>query len=247
MSKQFYISLSLPVLTCLLFILVSISGCSSSEAVTESSEPQRDLSAMEEIYWERIKESRMNFTDADVEFMNDMIGHHSQALIMSRLAPENDASHSIQTLAARIINAQGDEINLMKRWLSDRDQPVPRVHIDGLNLMIHWPNDHGSHGHQSHGGHNSHQEMHDHSDMPGMLSPAELEELAAAKGREFDRLFLQYMIKHHEGALVMVQTLFAADGAAADREMFDLASGINAEQVTEIARMNLMLENIPDS
>ncbi len=178
----------------------------------------------------------MNFTDADVDFMNGMIGHHAQALIMSRLAPENDASRSIQVLAARIINAQGDEIKLMKRWLDDRNQPVPQVHIDGLNLMVHGPDDH--HGH--HG-------MHDHSDMPGMLSQSQLEELAAANGREFDRLFLKFMIEHHEGAITMVQTLFAADGAAADREMFDLASGINAEQITEIERMKLMLENIPDS
>jgi uncharacterized protein (DUF305 family) len=75
----------------------------------------------------------MNFVQADVDFMTDMIAHHAQALIMSRLAPENDASRSVQALAARIINAQYDEIGTMQKWLRDRKQPVPEVHIDGLD------------------------------------------------------------------------------------------------------------------
>lgn len=225
------------------FIFIALLGCSTTETVTEettseSASQERNISELESIYWERINESRMNFTQADVDFMTGMIAHHSQALIMSRLAPENTSTRSIQVLASRIINAQGDEIKLMQRWLSDRDQPVPEVHINGLNLMIHGMDDHGDHGHHA---------MHDHSGMPGMLSQAQLEELEAAKGREFDRLFLTYMIEHHEGAITMVQTLFSAEGAAADREAFDLASGINAEQITEINRMNMMLENIPDS
>lgn len=236
---------SLPiVLIVVLSIFISTTACSGSEAVTETqAEPQRDIAEMEAIYWERINESRMNFTRADVDFMYGMIPHHTQALIMSRLAPENDASRSVQTLALRIINAQGDEIALMNQWLKDRGQPVPEIHIEGLEMMVHLDtemDDHNEHGHGSHG----HHIMHDHSDMPGMLSQHQLEELAAAEGTEFDRKFLEFMIEHHKGAIIMVDELFTADGAASDREMFDLASGINAEQITEIERMRQMLEEI---
>ena len=229
-------SVSLFLISILLFSLTA--GCSGTETTTEADEPGHNYAEMEERYWERIKESRMNFTQADIDFMYGMIPHHAQALIMSRLAPENNASPSIQILAARIINAQGDEIELMKKWLRDRDQPVPEIHIDGLEMMVHMDD-----GHDGHGGH-GHHDMHDHSDMPGMLSQDQLEQLAAATGTEFDRLFLEFMIEHHKGAIIMVDELFAADGAASDREIFDLASGINAEQETEIERMKLMLDRI---
>ena len=221
-----------------ILLLSLTAGCSGTETTTEADEPGHNYAEMEERYWERIKESRMNFTQADIDFMYGMIPHHAQALIMSRLAPENNASPSIQILAARIINAQGDEIELMKKWLRDRDQPVPEIHIDGLEMMVHMDD-----GHDGHGGH-GHHDMHDHSDMPGMLSQHQLEELEAATGTEFDRLFLEFMIEHHKGAIIMVDELFAADGAASDREIFDLASGINAEQETEIERMKLMLDRI---
>ena len=221
-----------------ILLLSLTAGCSGTETTTEADEPGHNYAEMEERYWERIKESRMNFTQADIDFMYGMIPHHAQALIMSRLAPENNASPSIQILAARIINAQGDEIELMKKWLRDRDQPVPEIHIDGLEMMVHMDD-----GHDGHGGH-GHHDMHDHSDMPGMLSQDQLEQLAAATGTEFDRLFLEFMIEHHKGAIIMVDELFAADGAASDREIFDLASGINAEQETEIERMKLMLDRI---
>ncbi len=169
----------------------------------------------------------MAFTQADVDFMSGMIGHHAQALVMSRLAPTNGANRSVQTLAARIINAQTDEIEAMQRWLRDRDQPVPMVHIDGLNLMIHG------------GGH------HDHVHMPGMLSDEQLHELADAQDGDFDRLFLTYMIQHHNGAVTMVDELFSTEGAALDEAAFKLASDINVDQITEIARMNLMLSQLP--
>ncbi|WP_069132915.1 DUF305 domain-containing protein [Rhodohalobacter halophilus] len=251
-------SSALSLFPALLFIIFMISACSSTEQVSESNQTssdqtqmaereQRNHAEMEAIFWERVERDKQNYTQADIDFMTGMIGHHAQALIMSRLAPENGASQSIQTLAARIINAQQDEIALMQRWLRDRNEPVPEVHIDGLNLMIHMEGqsdedrDHGNHS--GHGGHGSDM-MHDHSDMPGMLCQEQLEELAEARGTEFDRLFLTYMIEHHEGAVIMVENLFAADGAASDYQSFELASGINADQVTEIERMKLMLENI---
>ena len=236
----------------------------SQQQTSQTVETQRQNHAeMEEIYWNRIEESRMNFTQADIDFMTGMIAHHSQALIMSRMAPENEASRSVQVLASRIINAQADEIAFMQRWLRDRGQAVPIVHIDGINMTIEMEQADSESDHSDHGDHDMDSDMdqvqdhdmdhnmshgadmmHDHSDMPGMLTQQQLENLAEARGKEFDRLFLTYMIEHHNGAVFMVEELFAADGAASDTASFELASGINAEQVTEIERMKLMLENI---
>ena len=244
-SNQFTLFALIPAAILMVLFAAACSGTGQITDTEEETVEGRDLSHLEELYWERIENSRMNFTQADVVFMTDMIAHHAQALIMSRLAPENDASRSVQTLASRINNAQGDEIRFMQNWLRDRGQPVPEVHIDGLELMIHMPDDEDDH--HGHHGHHSHDAMHGHSDMPGMLSQEQLEELAAARGAEFDRLFLEYMIEHHKGAIIMVDGLFSADGAAQDREAFDLASGINAEQETEINRMRSMLVEMEES
>lgn len=195
-----------------------------------------DTAALEALYWERQQAALERFTEADVLFMDGMIGHHAQALVMSALAPTNGANPEVRTLAARIINAQRDEIATMQRWLRERGQPVPEVHIDGLTLMIHG----GSMDHSAHGGHG-----HGHMGMPGMLSDAQLQELAAAQDGEFDRLFLTYMIQHHRGAITMVDDLFAADGAGQDEAAFKLASDIHVDQVTEIARMERMLAALP--
>lgn len=215
-------------------VLISSTGCSTTQAVQPagdasaaeptSAEPD-EISELEALYWARQDSARMSFTQADVDFMVGMIGHHAQALIMSDMAPTHGASPAVQTLAARIINAQKDEIASMQRWLDRRGQPVPEVHIDGLDLMIHGAGDH----------------HHDHSEMPGMLSRAQLEELDAARGETFDRLFLTYMIQHHSGAVTMVEKLVETDGAAQDDAAFKLASDINVDQQTEIARMKKML------
>jgi len=215
-------------------------ACKSTES-TNSQTPSSDAQTvsgmneaeMEELFWARQDSARMNFTDDDVKFMTGMIAHHSQALIMSRLAPENGASSQIQTLAARIINAQKDEINLMQTWLRDREQPVPEVHIEGLKMMIHGLGD-------------DHMHM-DHTNMMGMLSPQQLQELSEAQGKEFDQLFLKYMIEHHKGAVHMVTELFNTEGATRDEAAFRLASDIQVDQRTEIARMQLMLDEITAS
>ena len=198
-------------------------------SVPAIAQAQQNLEDIEALYWQRQKEAMSRFTQADVDFMVGMIGHHAQALIMSDLAPKNGASPSIQTLAARIINAQNDEIALMQQWLRDREQTVPEVHIDGLNLMIHGGGHHHGHG--------------DHL-MAGMLTQQQLEELAAARDKEFDRLFLTYMIQHHSGAVTMVEELFSVDGAAQDEASYKLASSIHVDQITEIARMQLMLDQM---
>lgn len=199
----------------------------STDSFAQSTE-KKSKEELEALHWARIDSSRMNFTQADVDFMTNMIGHHAQALIMSDLAPKNNASSEIQVLAARIINAQKDEIATMQTWLRDRKQPVPEVHIEGLMLMIHGVE----------GGH------HDHMKMDGMLSQEQLVELSEAKGKDFDRLFLTYMIQHHQGAVTMVKTLISTDGAVQDEGAFRLATDINVDQITEIERMKLMLRNM---
>ena len=203
---------------------------------------------IEALYHARTDSARMRFSQADVDFVTGMIGHHAQALVMSELAPTHGASPQVQVLAARIINAQKDEIALMQQWLRDRGQPVPDVKIDGLDLKIEMTgpvkpdprpeaDPHGDHemamDHAAHA---------DHSMMPGMLTQAQLEELDAAYGPEFDRLFLRGMIYHHGGAVTMVHELFGADGAGQDEAVFKLASDVQVDQITEIERMKQMLE-----
>ncbi|MEZ4423791.1 MAG: DUF305 domain-containing protein [Gemmatimonadota bacterium] len=160
--------------------------------------------------------------EADVRFMSGMIHHHAQAVVMARWAPSHGASEALQRFCERIVVAQQDEIQLMSTWLADRGQPVPDTDPA-----------HGMHGM-------------DHSAMmPGMLSAEQLERLDAARGAEFDRLFLTYMIQHHEGAIVMVDELFGSYGGGQDETVFRLASDIYADQTTEIDRMHTMLDAMP--
>lgn len=205
-------------------------GCSGSgqartEASPRSASEEADLEAL---YWARQDSAQSAFTEADVRFMNGMIKHHAQAVVMSRLAPTHGASEQVQTLAARIINAQQDEIASMQRWLRRREQPVPKIEMDGTRLMADGTTIHGM-------------------DMMGVLTEEQIQELDAAHGRAFDRLFLKYMIEHHSGAVTMVDRLFSEDGAAQGEAAFQLASDIHAAQKTEIARMKRMLDALPTS
>ncbi len=200
-------------------LLQACAGTGATEAQTPGSSPRMSNAELEALYRARQDSALMRVSEADVDFMTGMIGHHAQALVMAGFAPSNDAGSQIRTLTARIINAQRDEIALMQRWLQDRGQPVPEV--DGTGHMEHA--------------------MH----MPGMLSSEQLEELERARGSQYDRLFLTYMIQHHEGAVTMVKELFATDGAALDDIAFKLASDIQVDQITEINRMRSMLEALP--
>lgn len=157
-------------------------------------------------------------TEADVRFMAGMIHHHGQALLIAGWAPTHGASQALRVLCERIIVAQQDEIHLMQRWLRDWGEPVPEA--DSSHAMMPG--------------------MH-HPLMPGMLTAERLAQLNAARGPEFDRLFLTFMIQHHEGALTMVQHLLAVPGAARDDNVFKLVSDMNADQATEIDRMHTML------
>jgi uncharacterized protein (DUF305 family) len=158
--------------------------------------------------------SRVQATAADVKFMQGMIHHHAQALEMTDLLAARTQSEDMKKLALRISLSQADEIKMMRHWLEVRGQEVPDEHAH------HMP---GA------------------PMMPGMLTPEEMNRLAAVKGRDFDRLFLEGMIKHHAGALAMVQELFATPGAGQDSEMFAFASDVDADQRMEIDRMGAML------
>jgi uncharacterized protein (DUF305 family) len=170
----------------------------------------------------RADSARIPYTEGDVRFMSGMIGHHAQAIQMSLMAPSHGASPSVRTLAARIINAQRDEIYIMQHWLAERQKPWPHVAASG---EVHGA-DHASH----HG-----------AMMAGMLTDEQMRQLDAARGSEFDRLFLTYMIQHHSGAVAMVRELLSAGGAAHNDTVFRMAGDINVDQTTEIARMQKML------
>jgi uncharacterized protein (DUF305 family) len=180
-------------------------------------------------------------TDADVRFMRDMIGHHAQALEMTVLVPERSQREDIRLLARRIEISQASEIALMRRWLEDRWEEAP----DPLGAG-HGGGHHGG-GHEAGhaAGHGGDSHAHPHGGMPGMLTRDQLHRLASATGDEFDRIFLEYMIYHHEGALTMVAELFASPGAGQGGEIFEFASHVDADQRIEIARMTRMLNAVP--
>ncbi|MEP7381351.1 MAG: DUF305 domain-containing protein [Gemmatimonadota bacterium] len=180
---------------------------------------------------------RYPYTKADVDFMQGMIHHHAQAILISRWAPTHGASPAVLRLTERIINAQQDEITLMQRWLQNRNQEVPSV--DPSGMMAHGGMDHPMDKPMDH-------EM-DHAMMmmPGMLTDEQLKQLEAARGEEFDHLFLTFMIQHHRGAVGMVKTLFASRGAGQDETIFKFAADVEVDQSTEIRRMLQMLIEQP--
>ena len=163
--------------------------------------------------------SQVQYVGADIKFMQGMIGHHAQALEMVELLKTRSASDDLKKLALRIELSQDDEIKMMQAWLAARGQQVPNrnaMHMHGAVLM------------------------------PGMLSPDEMKQLENAKGAEFDRLFLQGMIKHHGGALSMVADLLASPGAAQESEVFAFVSDVEADQRMEIDRMGAMLSHLKE-
>ena len=167
--------------------------------------------------------SSPRYVDADVRFMQHMIEHHAQALAMTALVPARAANETIRLMAQRIDVSQRDEIARMRQWLLKRGEDVPAMG----------------------GGHDHHSARDGRPQMPGMLSAAELARLSESAGAEFDRLFLEYMIRHHEGALVMVSELFATPGAGQELDIFRFASDVDADQRAEIQRMRRMQGQLP--
>ena len=166
---------------------------------------------------------RPSHTKADVEFMQGMIAHHGQAIVMSDLVPARTTRVPIRMLAERITVSQRDEIKLMRTWLLDRHQEAP-----------------GADPHQMH------RAAGPMTLMPGMLTSEQLDQLGAATGPQFERLFLEFMIRHHEGALTMVAKLFATPGAGQEVDAFRFASDVDADQRAEIRRMRTLLAATPN-
>ena len=158
--------------------------------------------------------SKVQATKADIQFMQGMIHHHLQAIDMTDLLAHNTQSEDMRKLGLRMSLSQSDEIKMMRNWLEARGQEAPGDHA---NHMPGAPM------------------------MPGMLSPEEMAQLTAAKGKEFDILFLRGMIKHHIGALTMVDELFKTEGAGQQSEMFAFATDVEADQRADIDRMTAML------
>ena len=168
---------------------------------------------------------RVAYTAADVAFMSGMIAHHAQAVQIAGWAPSHGANAAIRALCERIVVAQQDEIALAQNWLRDRQELAPpadpRGHVmPGMDHPML---------------------------MPGMLTPQQMAQLDGSRGAEFDRLFLELMIQHHEGAITMVNQLLGSAGAAQDGVVFRFAADVYADQTTEIQRMQLMLDELEGS
>lgn len=179
--------------------------------------------------------ARTSFTPADVRFMQHMIVHHAQAVEMVELLETRGHSPRVKALGRRIAIGQASEMELMTGWLQSRGQPVEAHDLHA---------GHGAHGgdHSGHAGHGA--APSETPLMPGMLSPAQMARLAAASGPEFDRLFLEGMIQHHQGALDMVDELLAMPDSAEDTLMSDFVTSVVADQSSEILRMRSLLAEL---
>ena len=170
--------------------------------------------------------SRAGFVDADVTFMQHMLVHHAQAVEMVALMPQRASSETVARLGQRIDLSQSSEMDLMRDWLGARGLPIAAA-----DPHAHHPASHQGHGSMAL--------------MPGMLTPAQMQALAAATGPEFDRLFLEGMIQHHQGALDMVDVLNDDPNAAEDPLLSGFAASVVADQSAEILRMQSLLSQTP--
>jgi uncharacterized protein (DUF305 family) len=206
--------------------LVGVAACASTGSGGE--EPSATTPSAEAAATERTDGDPVQ---ADVDFMQGMIHHHAQAVVMARMAPTHEAGPAVSRLAARILNSQKTEISIMSDWLRDRGQTVPEYAAlaeeeaagEGPGPIDGW--DEGP-------------------QMPGVLSDARMARLHEARGEEFDRLFLTFMIDHHAGAVTMVERLVAQPRGAREESVFRLASGIRSDQEMEIDRMRQMLREL---
>ena len=204
-----------------LFVLTAC-GSGGAGPVRTDAAPAEDQPTLSPAAQARADSGRPPHTAADVAFMTGMIAHHAQAVQMAGWAPSHGAGDAVGRLSERIAVGQRDEIDFMRRWLGDRRLPVPDAD----------PAHHSMPGMA-------------HPLMPGMLTAEQLTQLDNARGAEFDRLFLTFMIQHHQGALTMVEQLLGARGAARDEHVWKFVSDVNADQTTEIEFMSRMLAQLP--
>jgi uncharacterized protein (DUF305 family) len=201
------------ILTCLVLTLAAALGIETLGAAPQQSTQPAEPKARPDLV-------RQPYSEADVEFMAGMIPHHAQAVVMAGWAPSHGARPDVRVLCERILVGQRDEIEFMRTWLRDRGETVPAANATHHRMKMNGVE-------------------HDML-MPGMLSPEEMERLDKARGAEWDRLFLTGMIRHHEGAIKMVDDLFESYGALQDDDLYKFASDIYADQSTEIERMRKM-------
>ena len=155
-------------------------------------------------------------TPADVAFMQGMIMHHNQAVVMTAMIPSHTDNPDVLAIGKKIHLSQSDEMKFMKRWLTARSQTTMMPMTPGQPMAL----------------------------MPGMLTPEQMDALGKARGKEFDRLFLTGMIQHHGGALIMVHDLFNEPGAGEDAELFNFATDVDSTQRAEIKIMQRILKEI---
>ena len=209
---------------------ISAAGCAtptqSSQSPTPATSAASGGGALTPAAQARADRGRPAYTRADVEFMQGMIGHHAQAVVMAGWAPGHGARSDVLVLAQRIDVAQRDEMAMMARWLRERSETVPDAKMMMEHAGMSMPG----------------MEM---KMMPGMLTPEQMAQLDKARGPEFDRLFLTFMMQHHQGALTMVEHLLSNNGAAQDPDIYRFATDVNVDQITEIERMKSMLATMP--
>ena len=187
-------------------------------------EAVRQLSAEEAV---QIAANR--YSDDDVRFMQQMIWHHHQAVQMAALVEGRSSTEALVEIAGRIDASQADEIAFMQGWLRERGETAPDPMADPHAMHAGVS---GGHGGAMHG------------EMAGMASPEQMARLADADGMDFDALFVELMIAHHEGAVEMVAHLLDQRGSAYDPTLFDFANDVRSEQQAEIRRMNALLSGL---
>ena len=217
--------------------LLSLAACSARKPQPAPVVPAH---TSEETMWlpaadVRPDSARHGYTAADVRFVHHMLVHHAQALAMTSLVLARTTRPDMRLLAERIDVSQKSEIAMMQRWLKVRGEEIPDF------AAHHDMSGHGMTGHDMSMPAASTPGMATSGMlMPGMLTPEQMAALSSASGPEFDRQFLEGMIQHHEGALVMVADLFATQGAGQESEIFRFASDVDADQRAEIRRMRTM-------
>jgi|HubBroStandDraft_3_1064219.scaffolds.fasta_scaffold139260_1 uncharacterized protein (DUF305 family) len=212
------------------FLSVPVLGLCAATALAAARLPaQQPASPLTPADAAKADSGRPPYTPADVHFMQGMIAHHSQAVVMAGWAPSHGARPDVLRLCDRINVSQRDEIVTMQRWLRERHETVPEADFQyPPKSMAGMPGMEGML-------------------MPGMLTPEQMTQLDHARGPDFDRLFLTFMMQHHLGALTMVGQLFDSQGAAQDDRIFKFASDVSSDQTAEIGRMRNMLAQSPSA
>lgn len=219
--------------------LVCAAGASASPPIMQPGAPGQDARPI--TAEQSVALSRTGYTPADVQFMQHMIVHHQQAVDMVALIEARTDTQAVARMGRRISLTQAGEMDRMRHWLEARGEPL-------ADADLQPGHDHGgAHAHGGHGDHAGHDAPVDPYHTPmmtGMLSPAQMDALAASQGAEFDRLFLEGMIHHHQGALIMVDALLDQPGAGEETTLSEFLTHVVADQSAEILRMRNMLSDM---